>query len=82
MKRLVETPHIMKQIMVLNRPIRMIGFLPNLSDAFPHGTAVILCDIEKTAPVMPAHLNFVSYLIVGEAQVGVIALTFGRGAVW
>lgn len=54
--KLVETPHIMKQIMVLIRPIKMIGFLPNLSDAFPHGTAVRLCDIEKMAPVMPAHL--------------------------
>jgi hypothetical protein len=56
MKRLVETPQIMKQIMVLNNPIRMIGFLPNLSDALPHATAVILCDIEKMAPVKPAHL--------------------------
>lgn len=54
--KLVDTPHIMKQVMVLISPIKMIGFLPNLSDALPHGTAVALCDIEKMAPVMPAHL--------------------------
>jgi hypothetical protein len=54
--KLVETPHSMKQVMVLIKPIRIIGFLPNLSDALPHGTAVALCDIEKIAPVMPAHL--------------------------
>lgn len=41
--------------MVLTNPIRMMGFLPNLSDAVPHGTAVALCDIENMAPVMPAH---------------------------
>ncbi|KAK5634908.1 hypothetical protein RRF57_010621 [Xylaria bambusicola] len=33
----------------------MIGFLPNLSEARPHGTAVRLCATEKTALVAPAH---------------------------
>jgi hypothetical protein len=53
--RLVDKPQMTKQIMVLVRPIRMIGFRPNLSENLPHGTAVRLCDIEKTAPVRPAH---------------------------
>lgn len=54
--KLVDIPHITKQTIVLNRPVNMTGFRPNLSDAFPHGTAAILCAIENTAPVRPAHL--------------------------
>lgn len=54
--RLVAMPHIKKRNMVEARPIRMIGFLPKVSEALPHGTAVRLCDTENTAPVMPAHL--------------------------
>lgn len=34
----------------------IVGFLPNRSDALPHGTAVQLWANEKTADVMPAHL--------------------------
>jgi len=56
MGRLVDIPHIKKQHMVLARPMRMIGFRPTLSEAFPHGTAVRLWEIENTAPVIPAHL--------------------------
>jgi hypothetical protein len=55
MGKLVDIPQIRKQIMVLNKPRRMMGFRPKRSDARPHGTAVILCDMEKTAPVRPAH---------------------------
>lgn len=53
--RLVDTPQIIKQIMVLASPTKITGLRPNLSDALPHGTAVMLCDKEKTEPVMPAH---------------------------
>jgi hypothetical protein len=56
MGRLVDMPQTKKPTMVQKRPMRMIGFLPNLSDALPHATAVALCDKEKTEPVMPAHL--------------------------
>lgn len=49
-------PHITKHVMVLARPIRMVGFRPILSDALPQATAVQLCVIEKMAPVKPAHL--------------------------
>lgn len=54
--RLVETPQAKKKHMVQNRPVMMIGFLPNLSEARPQGTAVKLCAKEKTALVAPAHL--------------------------
>lgn len=54
--RLVDSPQNMKQTIVLARPTNMTGFRPNLSDALPHGTAVMLCDNEKTEPVRPAHL--------------------------
>jgi hypothetical protein len=56
MGRLVDMPHRRKQHMVLARPTRMTGFRPNLSDALPQATAVILWDTEKMAPVKPAHL--------------------------
>jgi hypothetical protein len=56
MARLVDMPQTKKPIMVQKRPMRMMGFLPNLSDALPHATAVALWDKEKTDPVMPAHL--------------------------
>ena len=55
MAKLLDMPHITKHIMVLSRPTRMTGFRPKRSDARPQGTAVMLCDMEKTAPVKPAH---------------------------
>ena len=55
MVKLVDIPHVTKQHMVAKRPARMTGFRPNLSDALPQATAVVLCDIEKAALVMPAH---------------------------
>lgn len=54
--RLVDRPQMTIQIMVLKRPTNITGLRPNLSDAFPHGTAAMLCVTENTAPVMPAHL--------------------------
>lgn len=59
--RLVDIPQIMKHIIVLISPRHMVGFRPIVSDAFPHGTAVKLCDNEKTAPVKPAHLATLSF---------------------
>lgn len=56
MGKLVDIPQTRKQIIVLSNPIRMMGFLPNLSDARPHATAVQLWLIENMAPVRPAHL--------------------------
>ena len=53
--RLVDRPHTTKQIMVLVRPIRMIGLRPNRSDALPQGTADMLWATEKMLPVKPAH---------------------------
>lgn len=55
MGRLVDMPQARKQIMVLMRPIKMMGLRPILSEALPHGTAVMLCETEKMAPVRPAH---------------------------
>lgn len=51
MTKLVDMPQMMKQIMVLSRPSSTIGFLPNVSEAFPQGTAVRLWKTEKVAPV-------------------------------
>ena len=56
MGRLVDMPHTRKQIMVQARPQRMMGLRPNLSDALPQATAVRLWEMEKMAPVKPAHL--------------------------
>ena len=42
MGRLVDIPQMTKQHIVLASPIRMVGFLPNLSEALPHATAVTL----------------------------------------
>lgn len=51
----VDMPQMRKVTMVLMSPQMSTGFLPNRSDALPHGTAVILWAIEKTADVRPAH---------------------------
>ena len=56
MVRLVDMPQMRKQTMVLARPVRMTGLRPNLSEAFPQTTAVMLWAMEKTAPVKPAHV--------------------------
>lgn len=53
----VDIPQISVQTMVQVKPIRMVGFLPNLSDALPQSTAVKHCDREKTADVRPAHFG-------------------------
>jgi hypothetical protein len=42
-------------IMVAVKPIRIVGFRPNLSEARPHRIAVRHCESEKTADVIPAH---------------------------
>ena len=55
MGRLVENPHRMKPISVVNRPSRMVGLRPILSDAQPQGTAVRPWTAEKVAPTSPAH---------------------------
>ena len=54
MGRLVENPHINMVTMVLNKPSRIMGFLPKRSEAIPHGIPVKACEIEKTAEVRPA----------------------------
>jgi len=51
----VEAPHIKLVIMVRVRPVRIVGFLPNLSEALPQTIAVTHCDNEKTEEVIPAH---------------------------
>jgi hypothetical protein len=56
MVRLVDMPHSKKQTMVLARPQRMMGLRPKVSEALPQATAVTLCEMEKMAPVKPAHL--------------------------
>lgn len=52
--RLVDTPQTTKKVIVDIKPIMTVGFLPNLSEALPHGTAVQLWDSENAAEVMPA----------------------------
>jgi hypothetical protein len=42
MVRLVDIPQMQKHTIVLRRPINIMGFRPNLSDALPQGTAVKL----------------------------------------
>lgn len=54
MGRLVEKPHMSIMTMVLIRPINMIGFRPNLSDAAPHGMPVKPWQKENVADVRPA----------------------------
>jgi hypothetical protein len=55
MGRVVDIPQIKVEIMVQLRPIKIAGFRPNMSDALPQRTAVVHCEREKTAEVMPAH---------------------------
>lgn len=55
MGKLVETPQTKNRIMVVKRPMMMVGFLPKASEALPQGTAVLLCATEKAAEVTPAH---------------------------
>jgi hypothetical protein len=54
MGKLVEKPQNSVVIMVLHNPSKMMGFLPNLSDAAPHGIPVKLWHMEKVAEVRPA----------------------------
>jgi len=55
MGRVVDIPQIKVEIMVQVRPIKIAGFRPNMSDALPQRTAVVHCERENTAEVMPAH---------------------------
>ncbi len=55
MGRVVDTPQINVEIMVQVRPTKIAGFRPNMSDALPQRIAVVHCEREKTAEVMPAH---------------------------
>lgn len=50
----VEKPNNSMVIIVLHKPIKMIGFLPKRSDAAPHGMPVRACEMENTAEVKPA----------------------------
>ena len=50
----VEKPNNNMVIMVLPKPIRMIGFLPKRSEAAPQGIPVRACEMEKMAEVKPA----------------------------
>lgn len=54
MGRLVEKPQISIVIMVLNKPMSMMGFLPKRSDAAPHGIPVKAWLMEKMAEASPA----------------------------
>ena len=54
--RLIDIPHIRLHIMVHVKPKRIVGFRPNMSEALPQMIAVVHCDNEKTADVIPAHL--------------------------
>jgi len=53
--KLVDIPHNKVENMVSVNPIKMVGFRPSLSEALPQITAVVHCDNEKTADVIPAH---------------------------
>jgi hypothetical protein len=53
--RLLDMPHKRLAIIVQVNPARIVGFLPNLSEARPQSTAVKHWDREKTPDVMPAH---------------------------
>jgi hypothetical protein len=53
--RVEDIPQIKLEIIVQVRPIKIEGFRPNLSDALPQSIAVVHCEREKTAEVMPAH---------------------------
>lgn len=55
MGRLVDMPHIMKQIIVQSKPLIRMGFRPYLSAALPQPTAVMDWAKEKTEDVSPAH---------------------------
>jgi hypothetical protein len=55
MGRVVDIPQINVEIMVQVRPTKIAGFRPNISDALPQRIAVVHCEREKTAEVMPAH---------------------------
>jgi hypothetical protein len=53
--RLFDIPQATLVIMVAVRPIRIVGFRPNLSEARPQRIAVRHCESAKTADVIPAH---------------------------
>jgi hypothetical protein len=54
--RVVDMPQSKVQHKVQVRPVKIAGFRPNLSEALPHKMAVVHCESEKTADVIPAHL--------------------------
>lgn len=63
MGRDVASPQSNEQIMVQVRPIRIVGFRPNLSEALPQSMAVRHCDRENTAEVIPAYFGTSSLAI-------------------
>jgi hypothetical protein len=54
--KLMDIPHSKVHIMVHVKPKRIVGFRPNMSEALPQRIAVVHCENEKTADVIPAHL--------------------------
>lgn len=61
--RLVDVPHSNVHIMVHVKPNKIVGFRPNVSEALPQMIAVVHCDNEKAADVIPAHLATLFSLI-------------------
>jgi len=55
MVRLFEIPNAREQTIVVIRPAIMVGLRPKMSEALPHGTAMILCKMENTNIIFPAH---------------------------
>jgi hypothetical protein len=56
MGKVVDIPNSSVQQRVQLNPVMMVYFLPNLSEALPHKMAVVHCESEKTAEVIPAYL--------------------------
>ena len=52
----VDMPQNRLDNIVIVNPTRIVGFRPNLSEARPQITAVVHCESEKAALVIPAHL--------------------------
>ena len=51
----VDMPQNRLDNIVIVKPTRIVGFRPNLSEARPQTTAVVHCESEKAALVIPAH---------------------------
>ncbi len=53
--RLEDIPHSRHETIVIDSPMRTVGLRPNLSEARPQIIAVVHCERENAAEVMPAH---------------------------